>query len=192
VGGVVTALGATAHLTSLGGVVRHRRRPLELLHAFVLTSAACLLVAAGAAAAQLAPLDYTWRSRLTTLEVAALVSWLGLAVIGHAHKIVPFVAWSSLKSRGVSTGPGGGPLLFADLFHHPTARATYGAATAGVAAVLSGAATGNGAVLRIAGILLAAAGVLAVANLGLGPLRVVRPHSPDPTQVTTTNPGSAP
>ncbi len=173
VGAVAVGAGATAHLTSLGGVLRHRRRPLELLHAFVLTSAACLLVAAGAAASQLAPLSYTWHSRLAVVETAALISWLGLAVIGHAHKIVPFIAWSTLRARGITTGPDGSPLLFAHLFHHPTARATFGAATAGVLALLAGGLTGTGALVRIAGVLIGTAGVLAVANLGLGPLRLL-------------------
>lgn len=105
-GGVLAAAGLTAHLTSLAGVIRHRRRALELLHAFVLTSAACLLIAAAAGAlAGLAPVGTIWRIRLTSVEVLALVGWLALAVIGHAHKIVPFIAWSSLRARGVATGP---------------------------------------------------------------------------------------
>jgi hypothetical protein len=172
-GGILAAAGLAAHLTSLIGVIRHRRRPLELLHAFVLASAACLAVAAGSGTiAGLAPVDGVWRLRLTSVEVLALVGWLGLAIIGHAHKIVPFIAWSALRARGVTTAPDGAPLLFAHLFHHPTARLTFVAAASGITAGLIGAATANVPLERVGGILLATTGLLASANLALGPRRV--------------------
>jgi hypothetical protein len=172
-GGIVAVAGLAAHIISLAGVIRHRRRPLELLHAFVLTSAGCLAVAAMAGAvAGLAPVSVVWRIRLTSVEVLGLVGWLGLAIIGHAHKIVPFIAWSALRARGVTTGPDGRPLLFAHLFHHPTARLTFVAAAAGIVAALAGAATATALLVRFGGVLLAAAGVLVVTNLAYGPRRV--------------------
>jgi hypothetical protein len=174
-GGAVVMAGLGAHLVSLAGVVRHRRRPLELLHAFVLASAAALVVAAATGViAGLAPISVVWRVRLTSVEVLALAAWLGLAVVGHAHKIVPFIAWSSLRARGVTAGPDGGPLLFAHLFHHPTARVTLVTGVAGFAVALAGVATGTALALRAGGIALAATGLLAVANLGAGPWRVAR------------------
>ena len=176
-GGLLAGAGLASHLASLAGVIRHRRRPLELLHAFVLASAASLIVAAVAGGlAGLAPVSVVWRIRLTSVEVLALVGWLGLAIVGHAHKIVPFIAWSSLRARGVTTGPDGTPLLFAHLFHHPTARLTFATATTGVAAALAGAATGTAPLVRLGGVALAATGVLALANLGLGPRRVAAHH----------------
>src|SRR5581483_1179510 len=61
-GGVLVAGGLAAHLTSLAGLLRHRRRSLELLHAFILSSAASLVVAAVAGTvAGLAPVSTTWR-----------------------------------------------------------------------------------------------------------------------------------
>ena len=45
VGGAVAILGLGSHLMSLASVIRHRRRGLELLHGFVLVSAACLVIA---------------------------------------------------------------------------------------------------------------------------------------------------
>jgi hypothetical protein len=173
VGGLVAGAGLAAHLASLAAVIRHRRRQLELLHAFVVASATSLVVAAVAGAlAGLAPVSNVWRVRLTSVEVMGLAGWLGLAIVGHAHKIVPFIAWSSLRARAVTTGPDGTPLLFAHLFHHPTARLTFAAAVTGVAATLVGAATGTAFILRIGGIALAVTGALAVINLGLGPHRV--------------------
>jgi hypothetical protein len=185
-GGILAAAGLAAHLTSLTGVIRHRRRPLELLHAFVLASAACLVVAgASATIAGLAPVSAVQRLRLTSVEVLALVGWLGLAIIGHVHKIVPFIAWSALRARGVTTAPDGTPLLFAHLFDHRTARITFVAATGGVAAGLAGAASASVPLERVGGILLAAAGLLASANLALGPHRIStrrRDHAVSPAQ----------
>jgi hypothetical protein len=176
-GGLLAGAGLASHLASLAGVIRHRRRPFELLHAFVLASAASLIVAAVAGGlAGLAPVSVVWRIRLTSVEVLALAGWLGLAIVGHAHKIVPFIAWSSLRARGVTTGPDGAPLLFAHLFHHPTARLTFATATTGVAAALVGAATGTAPLVRLGGVALSATGILALANLGLGPRRVAAHH----------------
>lgn len=176
-GGLLAAAGLASHLASLAGVIHQRRRPLELLHAFVLASAASLIVAAVAGGlAGLTPVSVVWRIRLTSVEVLALIGWLGLAIVGHAHKIVPFITWSSLRARGVTTGPDGTPLLFAHLFHHPTARLTFATATTGVAAALAGAATGTAPLVRLGGVALAATGVLALANLGLGPRRVAAHH----------------
>jgi hypothetical protein len=174
-GSVIAGAGLAAHLSSLAGVIRHRRRPLELLHAFVLSSAGCLGIAAVAGAvAGLAHLDPTWRVRVTSTEVLALVGWLALAIVGHAHKIVPFIAWSSLRAHGVTTAPDGTPLLFAHLLHHPTARTTFIAAAVGVAAALAGTATATSALLRAGGVALAVSGALALANLASGPLLVER------------------
>ena len=129
--------------------------------------------------AYVAVAEKLWRIRLTSVEVLALAGWLGLAIVGHAHKIVPFIAWSSLRARGVTTGPDGTPLLFAHLFDHPTARLTFATATTGVAAALTGAGTGTALLVRVGGTSLAATGVLALANLGLGPRRVAAHHPQD-------------
>jgi hypothetical protein len=131
-----------------------------------------VLAACAAAVVGLASVSIVWRLRLTAFEVFALVGWLGLAILGHAHKIVPFIAWSVLRSRGVTTGVDGRPLLFAHLFHHPTARLTFVAAATGVAAALIGIATATAPFARAGGVLLAASGLLATANLAYGPLRI--------------------
>lgn len=176
-GGVSAAAGLGCHLASLAGAVRHRRRPLELLHGFLFASAGFLVVGiALAAAAGLADVDPGDRSRLVAAEVAALVAWLGLAVVGHAHKIVPFIGYTALRARGVTTGPAGRPLLFGDLFHHGVARATLATATVGFTAALAGLLAASPAVLAGGGALVSVTGALATVNLAAGPRRAARPH----------------
>ena len=135
-----------------------------------------VVVGVAGAVAGLASLDPTWQVRVVSTEVLALIAWLALAILGHAHKIVPFIAWSTLRARGVTHAPDGAPLLFAHLFHHPTARATFVVSAAGLAAALVGTVTGTAELLRGGGGALALAGALAIGNLALGPLRVERSH----------------
>jgi hypothetical protein len=178
-GGFAAAAGLGCHLASLAGAVRHRRRPLELLHGFLFASAGFLVAAiALGAAAGITDVDPADRSRLVAGEVAALVAWLGLAVAGHAHKIVPFIGYTALRARGVTTGPAGRPLLFGDLIHHGVARATLATATAGFAAALIGILAASPAVLAGGGALVSCTGALATVNLAGGPRRAARAHRP--------------
>lgn len=179
VGAVAVAGGFAAHLTSLAAAVRHRRRPLELLHAFLFTSAAFLVAAVvlGLVAA-VADVDPADRARLVAAEVAAGMAWLMLAVIGQAHKIVPFIAYSSLRARGIRKAPDGKPLLFGHLFNHPAARATFVLATVGFTATVVGLLASSPATIVVGGIAIAATGVVASANLASGPRRVARAQEP--------------
>src|SRR5690606_345538 len=111
------------------------------------------------------------RGRLVAAEVAALTAWLGLAVVGHVHRIVPFVAYTALRARGVTTGPGGRPLLFGDLFHPGAARLALVLATAGFAAALVGLLVARATVRAAGGVAVAAAGIVVTANLASGPRR---------------------
>jgi hypothetical protein len=174
-GGLAVAAGLGCHLASLVAVVRHRRRALELLHAFLFASAG-FLVAAGllGAAAALAPVDPVERGRLVAAEVAALVAWLGLAVIGHAHKIVPFIGYTALRARGIGTGPGGRPLLFGDLYHHGAARLTFATATVGFAVVVAGILAASAPTLAAGAAAVSVAGALVTSNLATGPRRATR------------------
>ncbi|HEY8523709.1 MAG TPA: hypothetical protein VIL48_02015 [Acidimicrobiales bacterium] len=174
-GGVAVAAGLGCHVASLVGAVRHRRRRLELLHGFLFASTAFLAGAMVlAAVAGLADVGFAVRSRLVAAEIAALVAWLGLAVIGHAHKIVPFIAYTALLARGATTGPYGQPLLFADLFDHRIARLTLVAAAGGFAATTGGLLATSAEVVAVGGVLVAVAGALVTANLGTGPRRAAR------------------
>lgn len=169
-GAVAVLGGVAAHLTSLAGAVKHRRRKLELLHGFLFTSAAFLVAACilGVVAA-LAPVGTLVRGRLVSAEVAALIAWLGLAVIGHSHKIVPFISYSRLRERGVQTHHSGRPLLFSDLFDPRWATAAFVLATTGFLAVLAGLLAATSIISAVGGAAVAAAGVVATANLWLGP-----------------------
>lgn len=175
-GAGVVAAGLAAHLTSFAGLLlRHRRRPPELLHAFVILSA-LFLVAAGvlAGTAGLASLDGALRSRLVSAEIAALAAWIGLALIGHAHKVVPFICWGILRKRGVTITAGGQPLLFTHLWDRRAGRASLAGAAGGFAAVTGGLIGASAGAVMSGGVLLAVTGLITVANLGLGPLRAAR------------------
>lgn len=178
VGGAYVVPGLFFHLASLTSVIRHRRRNLELLHGFVIGSAVCLVIAVVIGlTAGLAPLEYATRQRLVAAEVLALILWLTLAVIGHAHKIVPFISWNRLRDRGITKGRDGRPLLFAHLVNGPAARVTFVLVVIAAIAALSGILTDTAVLMRVGGVALAAGGLVAVANLVSGPLLMIRWHS---------------
>jgi hypothetical protein len=189
VGGFLVVSGVTAHLVSLAGAVRHRRRPLELLHGFVLASAAFLVVAVILGAmAGLADVSTATRRRLVTAEVAALIAWVTVAVVGHAHKIVPFISYTTLRARGVRTNPAGRPLLFADLYRPGPARLTIVLVAGGFAIALVGILIGSSSPVVAGACTWGLGGALAAWNLGAGPRRVLRAasaggaarHTPEP------------
>ena len=187
-GAAVLAAGLAAHLASLAAHVRHRRRTGGLHLAFVATSAACLLAGAGLAlAATLAmPRDHHAGMALAAAAVTAFAGWLLEALAGHAHKVVPFILWSILRSRGVATAPSGRPLGFADLYDHRLAAATYALVTAGIAAVCAGFVAAQPAPIAAGGGLLAAAGLAAAGNLSVTPALLLRrgprPAAPPPPE----------
>lgn len=96
-------------------------------------------------------------------------------MVGHAHKIVPFIAYSSLRAKGVNRGPDGKALLFADLYHHGTARSVFVTNAAGFASLVGGLAAGSASVIATGGLLLAVTGAAATVNLVVGPRRAARP-----------------
>ncbi len=183
VGGALVLAGLVSHLTSLAQVIHHRRRGLELLHGYVLGAAACLVVAMVlGVVAGLAPVGVEVRTRLTAAEVVALILWLALAVLGHSHKIVPFISWNRLRDRGIRTGRDGKPLLFAHLVDKRASQVTFGLALLGAAAALGGVLGSTTVIVRGAGALLALAGLVAIANLVSGPLLMIRWHDRRPDQ----------
>lgn len=181
IGGGVVAVGVAAHLTSLALHIRHRRRGLEVLHAFVVV-AACFLVAAVVLAALAATLDVSTsiRTRLVSAEVMALTGWLGLAIVGHVHKIVPFIGYQALRSRGIGTGPSGRPLLFSDLYSRGPAIVSLICGATGSAAIVGGLLVADDRAITAGGILLAIAGVVTASNLAAGPRRVHRHAAASP------------
>ncbi len=180
-GGILAAGGLGAHLGSLGSVVRHRRRALELLHGFLFVSAAFAVTGAGLGlAAAIADVDAQLRARLVTAEVGSLAAWLGLAIIGHAHKIVPFITYSHLRARGVRTGPTGRPLLFGDLVHQGAARLTLAVTAAGFTAAVAGILAASPTTVALGGGAIALGGVIVTANLASGPRRVDAPAAASP------------
>ena len=173
-GAGVLVVGLGAHLASLWAHLRHRRRKADLHLAFVVTAAAWLVVAAGLAlaGALLLPNHYRLGVALVAAAMVACGGWLLEALVGHAHKVVPFIVWSLLRSHGSPSGPSGKPLMFADLYHHGWAAATYGTVTAGIAALCAGLGASWPPAIAAGGVLLTATGVLCAANLSARPLHL--------------------
>jgi hypothetical protein len=63
--------------------------------------------------------------------------------------------------------------MFADLYHHGLAAATYGTVTTGIAVLCAGLGASWTPVIAAGGVLLAATGVLAAANLSARPLHLL-------------------
>jgi hypothetical protein len=117
-GAAILAVGLGAHLFSLMMHIRYRRRKADLHLLFVVTSAFWLVV--GAALALAAELIIGRHHHVGVALVAAAVTafsgWLLIALVGHSHKVVPFILWSALRGRGVEKKADGTPLMFADLY----------------------------------------------------------------------------
>ncbi len=188
-GAVFVVVGLAAHLFSLASSVRHRRRKLELLHAFLFVSASFLLVGMvlGAIAA-LGGVDASLRIRIVTAEVAALASWLGLAVIGHSHKIVPFITYSMLRARGVNHHKSGRPLLFGDLYNRRVAWGVLIASVAAFAGIVVGTLVDASTPIAISGIVIAITAITVTTNFIVGARSAV-PTNPT-TGKTRQQPGS--
>ena len=194
VGAAVVSTGLGAHLFSLAQHVRHRRRNADLHLAFVATSAGWLLTGAGLALASavVSPGDPHTGSGLVAGAVAAWAGWLLETLVGHAHKVVPFILWNVLRAKGVAAGPSGKPLMFSDLYDHRLAAATYILVTAGIAGVCSGLAAGAAVLIAAGGVLLAATGTLLAANLSITPLRMLQASRAEPVAARPAGVETAP
>ncbi|HEX9033150.1 MAG TPA: hypothetical protein VF834_15030, partial [Streptosporangiaceae bacterium] len=151
-GAAILAAGLGAHLISLAAHLRHRRRKADLHLVFVATSALWLLAGSGMALTAALVIGHHHHAgvALTAAAVTAFAGWLLEALVGHAHKVVPFILWSALRARGVRTVKGR-PLGFADLYDHRLAATVYGVLTAGIAAVCTGFAGSLPAAIAVGG-----------------------------------------
>jgi hypothetical protein len=192
VGGGLVVVGLGAHVVSLVGSVRHRRRALELLHAFLFTSTAFLVAAVvfGVIAAT-ADVSAATRATLVSAEVGAFMGWLTLAIVGHSHKIVPFIVYTRMRARGVRLHRSGRPLLFGDLYRKTPARVTLAATAGGFLAIVSGLATASSEGIAVGGVLVATGGLIALLNLGLGPKGAGSADPAPPTSSSISEKGAS-
>ncbi|MGH9108957.1 MAG: hypothetical protein ACRDY3_05745 [Acidimicrobiales bacterium] len=174
-GAAIAGVGIAAHLVSLGVHVRHRRRKADLHLLFILVSAAWLGVGGGLALAGVLVMGSRYHTgvMLVTAAVAALAGWILETIVGHVHKVVPFIMWSVLRSRGVAKNPAGKPLMFADLYNHALAGVAFGLVTAGVAGVCIGFAASLAWALAAGGVLLGLTGLVVAVNLSYAPHRML-------------------
>ncbi len=181
-GAGVLVVGLGAHLTSLAAHVRHRHRKADLHLAFVVTSALWLVAGATLAAAATAvmPGDHHGGVALVAAAVAAVGGWLLVTLVGHVHKVVPFVGWAALRSHGVDKGPAGKPLLFGDLYSAGWAGVSYVTVNAGVAALCIGLAASAPVMTAIGGVFFILTGLVVVANLSVLPVGMLRRRADAP------------
>lgn len=175
-GALLVLVGLCAHVYSLVTYLRHRRRTLELHQWFVLSSSAWLLVAvvfAGAASAMVRHGDHRGVA-LVAASVSAFAGWLLVALVGHAYKIVPFIAWSALRSRGISRNVNGSALAFADLFNHTWSSVDFLVVNSAVAALSLGLVTSSSPLIGAGGLLLVITGLITGANLSWRSVRMYR------------------
>jgi hypothetical protein len=174
-GALILAVGLGAHLLSLFNHIRHRRRKTDLHLVFVVTSALWLIVGVGLAIGAVFTLGHHFHLgvALAAAAMAAFGGWLLEALVGHVHKVVPFILWSALRARGVAVGPSGKPLMFADLYSHQWAMVTYATVTIGIAALCLGLGASLSAAMALAGLLFILTGIVVVANLSLLPIRML-------------------
>ncbi|MEO9180834.1 MAG: hypothetical protein ABI298_04190 [Acidimicrobiales bacterium] len=173
-GAVVVATGLGAHLYSLIMHVRNRRRKADLHLLYVITAATWLVVGVGLALAAALTVggDHHLGVALSASAVTAIGGWLLVAMVGHAHKVVPFILWSALRGRGIEKKDDGTPLMFADLYDHRGAALVYGTVTLGVGALCVGYAASNSTALVIGGGLLILTAICVLVNLSLRPTRL--------------------
>jgi uncharacterized membrane protein YvlD (DUF360 family) len=113
---------------------------------------------------------------LVAAAVSASGGWLLVALVGHAHKVIPFISWSELRARGVKEKSDRTQLMFADLYNHQLATLTYGLITAGVAAICLGFAASLTGAFIAGGVLFMVTGVCVAANLSVTVLRLLIEH----------------
>ena len=173
-GAAILSIGLGAHLFSLMLHVRHRRRRADLHLLFVVTAAAWLVVGVGLALAAELTLGHHHHLGLALVaaSIVAISGWLLVALVGHSHKVVPFILWSALRGRGVKEKADGTQLMFADLYDHRWAAIVYGLVTTGVGAVCLGFAASFSTAIAIGGGLFIATGLCVAANLSLTTLRL--------------------
>lgn len=192
IGGATLIGGFAGHLTSLAGAVKHRRRSLELLHAYLFVSAAFLVVACVIGIiAGLGDFATPTRIRLVAAEVASLGAWVSLAVIGHTHKIVPFITYTALRERGIRTTAEGKPLMFGNLFDRRFGWMSLVLGTIGFASIIIGLVAETAVLVVIGGIALAITGLITTTNLVNGPLQAAKlGPTPVPPRPPMTGAGS--
>lgn len=173
-GGAVLAVGLGSHLVSMVVHIRNRRRGKDLHLAFVVTTAFWFVV--GSVIAPIAAtvdVSVVARERLVGASIAAFAGALLVAIVGHAHKVVPFISWTALRSVGVRANKADGrPLLFADLYDRRAARLTYALINLGVAGLGVGLLAGLSPLIVVGGAALALTGAVAGANLSIRSARL--------------------
>lgn len=176
IGAVILIGGLISHISSLFDYIhKRRRRKIDFYQGFLIASVFLLVLAIvfGLGAA-LAHVPTSLRTHLVEAEIISITGWLSIASIGHLHKVIPFISWGLLRSKGVATKLDGRQLLFSDLFEQKIAWfSLIGLVVSFILldiSILMAFAQG----ITIAGVFLVVISLVTMWNLGLGPKRALK------------------
>ncbi|MCL4442626.1 MAG: hypothetical protein M1456_00845 [Actinobacteria bacterium] len=175
-GAIILLVGIAAHYTSLVSHIKHRKRKTDLHLVYVVTSSIWLLFSILLALGTLVVTRYnhTQGEALAATVIVCAAGWLLTAIVGHVYKIVPFISWTILRSRGIIAGSNGKQIMFSDLYDHRFAATTYVTVTLGIASVATGYATSNATLIAVGGLCLLATAFITLVNLTTGTLHFLR------------------
>ena len=159
---VILAASAALHVVDMAFLLRTRRRRklgIEQWHMFA--SLASLLLAAILGLLMVSG-HIPGRNWVVAYGYLALAGWFGFAIVGKSYKILPFLNWLHRYSGTVGEGPV--PLL-RDLFDPRLAWASFGLLLAGFSGVLAGLLLAAAGVVEVAGAVYLAGGLVFVSNL---------------------------
>lgn len=170
-GGLVIGLGILSHLASLLNYIKHRHRKLELLHGYIFTSVICLITSAvmGILAVTL-NISWSYKEKLSLLTVVFLFGWLATALIGHLHKIIPFIIWGVLRKHGVTKLKNKKPVMFSNLYLANIAKLSLVFVISSFVCFAIGILQGSVDIVKVAGIFIFASALTGFANLSITPI----------------------
>lgn len=176
IGALILISGLVAHVGSLMDYMHRRhRRKFDFYQGFLLISASFLILAILlAVTGALAHVPTSFRTHLIEAEIVSITGWLSIASIGQLHKVVPFISWGLLRSKGLATKSNGKQLLFADLFEPKIAWFTLIGLSTSFSLLDISIVTVFPQGITTAGVILSIVSLITMWNLGLGPKRALQ------------------
>ncbi len=167
VGILIVSIGC--HLLSFFMFMRARKRKIELLQIYIIASLLFLIVsAADVIAIGVYGLHADTPTFLINSLIGSLAAWVLLAIIGHMHKIIPFITYNYLRSHGIRKNKYDKPLSFGDLFNQNVARIDIYFAVSGCVILVVGLFVSNHILVLVSGILFSLTAIVTILNFGIG------------------------
>ncbi len=176
-GAVLLAVGLGAHSLSLANHIRCSKRPRDIYLMSIIAGEFWLLVglALSILAALEIPSNHHTGVALVAGAIAAFGGWILTVLVGHLHKVVPFIVWTTLRTRGIKSTPDGRPLLFGNLYSKFWSRVTLLSTQVAVGSLCFGLSCSLAGIVRMAGVFFMISALVTMANFSLSYLSVVNP-----------------